>query len=48
MIANYNEILYIRKNNEQETRLFKTHRKWKDNNEQVDDILSNGNKNISM
>ncbi|MCK4662639.1 MAG: SpoIIE family protein phosphatase [Bacteroidales bacterium] len=28
--------------NEQETRLFKTHRKWKENNEQVDDILIMG------
>ncbi|MCK4663134.1 MAG: SpoIIE family protein phosphatase [Bacteroidales bacterium] len=28
--------------NEQKTRLFKTHRKWKDNNEQVDDILVMG------
>ncbi|MCK4662643.1 MAG: SpoIIE family protein phosphatase [Bacteroidales bacterium] len=28
--------------NEQETKLFKTHRKWKDNNEQVDDILIMG------
>ncbi|MCK4662577.1 MAG: SpoIIE family protein phosphatase [Bacteroidales bacterium] len=28
--------------NEQETKLFKTHRKWKENNEQVDDILIMG------
>ncbi|MCK4662578.1 MAG: SpoIIE family protein phosphatase [Bacteroidales bacterium] len=28
--------------NEQKTKLFKTHRKWKENNEQVDDILVMG------